>query len=128
MYLHSLTKIAHSHKHVLQRIDSPAKILAGEKQHILFLTYEAMKPVKTMNSPKGETHHRNRMTHHSFNYQTDERRVDLSLCTVGAQPKLPLKMEHLSLGVETMLSPTRNQRNTSTRMDDIRDEVGDNSR
>ena len=34
-------------------------------------------------------------------------KVDLSLWTVGAEPKLPLKMEHLSLGVEAMISPNQ---------------------
>ena len=78
-----------------------------------------------MNSPRGSTQRRNNITRQSME---SERKVDLSLCTVGAQPKLPLKMEHLSLGVETMLSPERGQRISSPRKDELRDEGEDYSR
>ena len=36
-----------------------------------------------------------------------DRKVNLSLCTVGKQPTLPLKMEHLCIGVETTIPPKK---------------------
>ena len=42
-----------------------------------------------------------------INSDSTNRKVNLSICTIGTQPELPLRMEYLQLGVEAMYDDRR---------------------